>query len=241
MKTNNKGFSLVEVVVVVAVSSIVLLLITGMLVNSTRMTGRETSVISIQNENQLIVNNMTVAFMEATKLDISSNANGVMVDLGDYEAVSVPGPSGSSILEYHSKSKVDCRRIFYDKNSDFLALIANSSYLTDTFSSLASKGPKSPAPDDNFTGYCLSEIVNYFSVSVDPECRSTNTIVYTLPDGSTYDDYYYVNPIKVVLTYQLKNYGTSDLLSTTVELRNNLSEIVVDNGTGAKTYKVFDK
>lgn len=228
MKMNNKGFSLVEVVVVVAVSSIVFLMITGLLVNSTRMYHRETGIINLQSENQLIVANLTEAFMEATKLEINQSSDDfVRVDLGNASDTS---------------RKADCRRIFFNKDSKFLGMIVNNdTYLGATDAYLKAGTVNGAGRIEDLVGYQLSRCVETFTVTVDESChvgRSAEDIAWPGVDD-LHPTEIYTNPIKLNINYTLKNANSMDVLTFSVTLRNNLKWFTTYDGTDLVYNKVI--
>lgn len=248
MKKNNKGFSLIELIVVVAISSIVLLMGFTLIVNSTRMYGREDAVINMQTEVQMITSNLTEALMEATKLEFLEKNGNVMLDLGELDVTTVENPpgSGNMVTTYSSKNKSDCRRVFFSKDSTFLALPVNCGFCDNSdnmnyIDTLARYAPKGSAPDQDFIGYMLSGCVERFSIEIDAKCSATTTILdRSDPDPANWTEVtepVYVNPIIVNIKYAIKGKTYSDDMILSVQLRNNLDEVTI-NGT---TTKVVDK
>lgn len=223
MVRDNKGFSLVEVMVVVAITSFVFLMAFAFIVNSNRMFNREAAKIDFQSESQLIVNNLNEAFMEATKLEIKKETLGTIIDLGNYDATS-----------FASLDKTFCRRLYFDSGTKYLGLIVNSSYLASDYSTLVAARSTG---DEQLDGYRLSLWVSSFDAQIDDSCHKTATTAM----GTTED--VFLNPLKVNVSFTLTNGSDSKEYKISVKLRNSLESVVTDLGLGdgLKTYRVVDK
>lgn len=229
MKYNDKGFSLIEVIVVIAISSFILLMGFGLITNSSRMYNREDSVIDMQTEVQMITSNLTEAFMEATKLEIQSDTGSwALVDLGRYEV------DAYGNMSYPDKNGY-CRRIFFSGDKNFIALIANSPYIAKSHAELETLLDT----DETLRGFMLSQSIKDFQVSIDSSCQATlKELDRTDPANPVRREFPgYVNPLIVNINYTITSSGYDDDLTLSIKLRNSLSEVVI-NGV---TYKVVDK
>lgn len=228
MECNNKGFSLIEVVVVVAISSFVLLMGFGLITNSSRMYNREDSIIDMQTEVQMITSNLTEAFMEATKLEINNGSDRTLVDLGNYAV------DASGNLSFPDKNGY-CRRIFFSQNNNFLGLIANSTYITEDAARLENE----LSTDETLRGYMLSECVKSFRVEIDSRCRAELTRLNRTDPANPVEETFigYVNPLIVKVTYTLTSSAYDDDLTISIKLRNSLKEVYIDGSR----YTVVDK
>ncbi len=81
---NNKGLSLIELLVAMAVSAIVITMISFLLIRGTTQYERINTEITLQDESQIIMNHLKQAFMEATFLHI--NNEGKEVYTGDIDS-----------------------------------------------------------------------------------------------------------------------------------------------------------
>ena len=80
---NNKGFSLIELVIAMGISSIVLLMVSIMLVRGTSIYREENDDVNMRNDYQLIRNQLDQAIMEAKSLVIETQGNDIIIYTGD--------------------------------------------------------------------------------------------------------------------------------------------------------------
>ena len=73
MRMNNKGVTLIELIVGTAIMSVLMMTATGMIVGATKYFEKETAAVELQNEAQIITNHITEAVMEATAMDFTVN------------------------------------------------------------------------------------------------------------------------------------------------------------------------
>lgn len=104
-KLNNKGFSLVEVLVVVAMSSILASLVVVIMTNSSTFFRKQSTQIDLSNESQIVTSQLNEAFMEATA----------------YEYTDMGGGSFQIVL-YDATAKNMKRTLYYDKANTTLYL-----------------------------------------------------------------------------------------------------------------------
>lgn len=230
MRMNNKGLSLVEVLVVMAISTIVMLLSTSLIVNSSRMYSRESNTIDVQNEAQLVVNNLNEALMEANKLETTRAGNSTLVVLGE------------KTDDNKSATKSYCRHLFFVGDKEFLGMLVAASgasanrndYLADDISTLAGNNT------EQLAGYQLSNIISDFRITYDPVCyKGTGTDA----DGTTV--YYLTNPVKVKCKFTIATPTYSYDYEVSVQLRNSLQEVTIptslDNQNDIETFKVVNR
>lgn len=74
-KKNNKGVSLVEVMVAIAIGSIVLAALSLLIVHSVNSYRKQTVLSNIQNEANITMNQMSDNIMEATCIEISNTSD----------------------------------------------------------------------------------------------------------------------------------------------------------------------
>ena len=80
---NNKGFSLIELVVAMGIGSIVLLMISVMLVRGTSIFREENNDVNTRNDYQLIRNQLDQAIMEAKSLVIETQGSDIIIYTGE--------------------------------------------------------------------------------------------------------------------------------------------------------------
>ena len=83
-KHNNKGFTLTEVLVALAVSSVVITIVIAFISQGSRFYKTQSNTINLQNELQETSNVITDTLQEATYLSITSNSKNLEVYTGSY-------------------------------------------------------------------------------------------------------------------------------------------------------------
>ena len=99
MKLNNKGFFLVEVLIAVAVSTIVFGAITALIVFASNSSRQTNARITLQNEAKDAVNHMEAYIIEAQSVvcDSTNNALVLVKDSGDAKKVKIGNDSLSNV------------------------------------------------------------------------------------------------------------------------------------------------
>lgn len=228
MRGNNKGLSLVEVLIVMAISTVVMLLATSLIVNSSRMYSRESNTIDVQNEAQLIINNLNEALMEANKLEVTRDTNSTLVILGTRDA------------DNKSDTKSYCRHLFFNGDKRFLGLIvaapggSGNDYLAKDVTTLT--GDSSETLD----GYQLSSLVSDFRITYDSTCYK----------GASTDDAGVVtqlltNPVKVKCKFTISTATYSYDYEVSVQLRNSFEQVKLPSSLDSQddivTFKVVNR
>ena len=141
----NKGFSLIELIVALAVGSIVLLMVGAMLVRGTSMFRTENDEVNMRNDYQIIRNQIDQVLMEAKMLIVEKQ--------GDYLII-YTGQINPDTREFTTTSKTTERIITY--NSDNKTL-----YISGTYAEHVSEGN------------VISTIVEDFDISLDESSKRT--------------------------------------------------------------------
>lgn len=154
---NNKGFSLIELVIAMGISSIVLLMVSVMLVRGTTIFREESDDTNIRNDYQLIRNQLDQAIMEAKSLVVETQGTDLIIYTGEVDADR--NFTAASI----STEKV----ITYDT-------VTNSLYISNTYDT-----HKAP-------GNILTDIVDEFSLEISNDKKTeivdgTETAYYVNP------------------------------------------------------------
>lgn len=214
-KLNNKGMSLIELVIAIAIASVVSFLIVTMMVSSTTMFRQESSKIDVQNDLQVLQNQITDALREAKEINIVKCGDSIRIYTGAVNTTTnqlVAEPvAGGSVEKYTDVI------ITYKDN----VLYITSAYMEDI--------PK---------GYILSENVSDFDISI-----SGSPIGYTedvtdslgVVSGTIYKEYY-DNPITVNVSLKI---GTGDKMKNadmTVQVRNKIKTFNVYSPTSFDQY-----
>lgn len=232
MRGNNKGLSLVEVLIVMAISTVVMLLATSLIVNSSRMYSRESNTIDVQNEAQLIMNNLNEALMEANKLEVTHNSNSTLVILG------------TRTSDNKSETKSYCRHLFFNGDKKFLGLIVAASqfdagavgneYLEKDVATLTGDS------SEKLDGYQLSSLVSDFRITYDPTCyKGTST------DDAGVVTQLLTNPVKVKCKFTISTPTYSYDYEVSVQMRNSFEEVKLPSSLDSQddivTFKVVNR
>lgn len=195
-KLNNKGLSLVEVVVALAIASIVAILIMSLVTSGSRFYRKQSNSIDLQNELQETSNKVADALMEATELYVSEQSGMLVIKTGDF--------SGTS--------KVKPKCIIWVKSHDD---VNGMVYVMDTDAPLSM--------DDAYDGYCMSKYVSDFSLKIDDSCLKLDddgNIVYDALGNKIYEQ-----PIVLNVSIKVSNDNESKQDSKTITLRNRITAL----------------
>lgn len=141
----NKGFSLIELIVALAVGSIVLLMVGVMLVRGTSMFRTENDEVNMRNDYQIIRNQIDQVLMEAKMLTVEKQGNSLVIYTGEINL---------DTREFTTTSKTTERIITY--NSDNKTL-----YISGTYADHVSEGN------------VISTMVEDFDISLDESSKRT--------------------------------------------------------------------
>lgn len=218
---DNKGFSLIELLVTIAISGIVLLMISFMLVQGTNLFKNENEQIDIQNEAQIVRNQLSEAFMEAKSLVIVKAGEDLIIYTGSVAtesnrlAAETSGADGASAVTTE-------RIITYDKSEHKL-------YISSAYDSAVAEGN------------LLSEWVMDMDITIDDKCMKVTG------EGDDKEEYY-VNPLSVNISFNLTCGKQESDISMDVRIRNILKEVALYttdsrttlllNATGKQVYRV---
>lgn len=141
----NKGFSLIELIVALAVGSIVLLMVGTMLVRGTSMFRTENDEVNMRNDYQIIRNQIDQVLMEAKMLIVEKQGNCLIIYTGQINP---------DTREFATTSKTTERIITYNSDNKML-------YISGTYADHVSEGN------------VISTIVEDFDISLDESSKKT--------------------------------------------------------------------
>lgn len=145
MKQNNKGISLVELLVAIAVSGIILVMIGVVITEGTKHFKEESIRASLQNELQMVNSQLTQTIMEASMLDIVN---------------------GSDKIIYTGEiSSVDNELLIVNGTEKIITVKNNNLYITNFNDTDGTKLT---------SGYSVSSNVEDFQISIDEGCLVEN-------------------------------------------------------------------
>ncbi len=105
IKVNNKGFTLVELLVALAISSIILTAIGILVTNGVRGYNKQTTMSELQDEANLTMNHIVNAVMEADNIDLVQESS---------------GPNTFVFITNDGNGKVAANKYMYDSDSKTL-------------------------------------------------------------------------------------------------------------------------
>ena len=147
-KHNNKGFTLTEVLVALAVSSVVITIVIAFISQGSRFYKTQSNTINLQNELQETSNVITDTLQEATYLKIASYNNALSVYTGSYKIVEVK--------KLFINEKVSSRYILRDGSGIYIYDKADTQYIT----------------DKDKPGYRYSNNIEAITVSINDKCKT---------------------------------------------------------------------
>lgn len=224
MKNNNKGFSLVEMIVSVAVMSLIMIIATTMISNASRYFEKQAAMVELQNEAQLVTNYLSEAIMEATDMEFIYDSS-----------------TGSGVYKlYKTDSKGNQRIMYYDNATTSLYMV--------TFKDNAEPVPEAYSD----IGFLVSDEVQGIHVTFDcgystsPEEIPTNAdgtpVTPTAADGTPITPELVVkNPLKVKIVFQIAHNGVSGEFEISANCRNTLDDIVITADGVTTTYKAYSR
>lgn len=142
---DNKGFSLVELLVSIAVGGIVLIVIGSFISSGTRFFNKQSDSLDIQNELQIASNRITDSLMEATSLIVKNE-----------------GESGNRIVTIYTgdfddkESKIKPKCIVWDEKEKLL-------FVSDEKIDISNI-------DEYDMGYCVSKCVTNMTITINEDC-----------------------------------------------------------------------
>lgn len=147
-KHNNKGFTLTEVLVALAVSSVVITIVIAFISQGSRFYKNQSNTINLQNELQETSNVITDTLQEATYLKIASYNNALSVYTGSYKIV-----EGKKLF---INEKGSSRYILRDGSGIYIYDKADTQYIT----------------DKDKPGYRYSNNIEAITVSINDKCKT---------------------------------------------------------------------
>lgn len=123
----NKGFSLIELLVAVAIAGIILLMLSIMLVQGTKMFSGESDKIGVRNDYQIVRNQIEQAVMEAKSLVIVRAGEDIVIYTGDVN-------TANNRLKSEESGGITTERIItFDKSEGKI-------YISDSYGTAVSEG-----------------------------------------------------------------------------------------------------
>ena len=199
-KKNNRGFSVMEVLVAIAIFGTVTLLIASIVTQGSRFFSKETTNINLQNDLQECSNKVADVLMQANSIEWTRYTDRWEVSVTSDKLT----PNTKVIVWTFPRTGEETGSLYIFDN----AAVSN--------------------PDDNpdeSEGFCLSHAVKRFDLDVDPSCHPTTV----QEDGTVVTDNVHVTQ-PVILNYSITVSDKKDTKhdSKTITLRNKLTSITKD-------------
>ena len=160
-RLNNKGFSLMEVLVALAVSATVITIVGSFITQGSKFYSKTGNSVNLQNELQELSNVVCDSLQEATYLEIQNGTSKMDVYTGSYTVV-------NDINIFDPGKGVDVSR------SRLIHWDGSNAYVFDNAS-------LSMISDNDKKGYCYLKYVSKINISVSEKCKSKNADGYTQP------------------------------------------------------------
>ena len=118
---NNRGFSLIELIVAMAIAGVVSILIASLMTNSSKWFSTESTKSILQNELQDVTEQLNTAFMEATGIRIEKDGEVTYIYTGEYDDSlgNWKNPTGSERVIIRKGENQDAGYLLTDKLEHF--------------------------------------------------------------------------------------------------------------------------
>lgn len=257
-KLNNKGLSLVELIIAISIGVIISGTIAALITFSMRLYHNESVNVSTQYELQTNINMMMDEIMASSTVVVVQNASGephTKYAMFGNPNSTVAGEGGAEqpafkgVLFVPSNADDNGRFRIYMKpveeafsGSDDVDDIASAQY--DASFSRFDTADHDPNADSDLVEYLLGENATVFDIQVDPNghCLTVETEKPT-PDPDTWiDKYYYSNPIEVgvKLKFIKDGWGSRKYekqVDDTAYMRNRVKGTIYVDGQEYKLHK----
>ncbi|MCR5216505.1 MAG: prepilin-type N-terminal cleavage/methylation domain-containing protein [Lachnospiraceae bacterium] len=210
LKLDNQGVTLVELLVSVAIMSIVMLIATNMIVNGATFFERQSTLVEIHDESTVISNYLSESIMEATAITVLFNGD---EDGSGTDANQIPDStnttarltgSGYLVLCDGTEDKGDKRVLVYDRENTSLYVYTIPKSDTTELDMLSTFDFSSSAALQAYLGskpdlYLISRYVSEFSV----EIPMGNVNVYDKTTRASSSELGVQDPVDITIKYRI--------------------------------------
>lgn len=197
IKSNNKGLSLMELLIAIAIAAVVSTLIATMIASSSSMFRKESNKIDVQNDMQIVQNKIADALRQAKSISVVKCGDSIRIYTGPINT-----STNQLTAEYGSETSYPDCIITYENNT----LYVTSSYMETI--------PK---------GYILSENVTDFDITLSEDPIGYTEKATVAGGGTTViNKSYYANPLTVELTIRIGTGQEQKNADMMVKVRNKI-------------------
>lgn len=233
---NNKGFSLIELIVSIAIMSIVLVIATTMMTNASRFFERQSAEVELQNEAQIVTNYLSEAFMEATAMECTAESfteSGGLLKMSGAMTIVLYGTKTDDTGAVSVDGKGEQRVIYLTPNADGMTY---SLYMV----SFDSEDAIPSSSTYTAPGYLISDNVSTVVISI-PYATVEDSNAEPLPDGSIPTINCVTNPIKPKVEFVLTHTLATSNFELEANCRNLLDKITITDASGTKEYEAYNR
>jgi prepilin-type N-terminal cleavage/methylation domain-containing protein len=213
-RMNNKGFSLVEVLVALAVSSVVIVMIGALMSNGSFLFKSENNKINLQNELQMVDSFVSETMLEAKALhvvawyDNMARVSTTLVYTGDRNSSMELLPVAPTNYYENKEYRPEQPSISTERILTFVQTGGKQGlYISQQFATVGNISK----------GRLISGAVTNFKVGIDSSCESKDK------DGN----FCYKNPIVLIVTVEVTDGDKTKKEQYLYSLRNKLEEITI--------------
>lgn len=215
---NNKGVSLIELIVAIGIMSIVMLIITAMLANATRFFEKQSSQVELQNEAQVVTNYITEAIMEANGMEFDKT-------IGAYKLFTTDATTGKAT------GKGEKRILYYDSATTSLYVV-----VFDVANDIPDVSSYSR------TGYLISNQVDAFTINfAQADVQDDSTTEDPSTGATVAPEKGVINPVKVEVEFRLRHNIAAADFEITADCRNHLDKVSIIDASGTTEFKAYDR
>ena len=214
VRKHNKGFSLIEVLVALAITGIVATLVMTVITLSTKFFRKQTTTLDVQNQLQEASNKINDMLIEATSITMYNSGNAIVY----YNGTDSYDEDGNYVTE----DKITPKYLVWFRTGDHEGCL----YLMDRSYFLSAASVDTIASED-YEGYLLTDLCTSLSISIDSSC-------YALTESGSTDYTTVTQPLILNMSLKLTDGEESKYDSKTVTLRNTLNSISLSGTVNLK-------
>lgn len=230
---NNKGFSLIELIVSIAIMSIVMVIATTMMTNASKFFERQTAEVELQNEAQIVTNYLSEALMEATAMECTAESfteSGGLLKMTGAMTIVLYGTKTDDAGVVSVDGKGELRVLHLTPNADGTTY---SLYMV----SFDSEDAIPDASTYTAPGFLITDNINSVVITI-PYATVDGE---ALPDGTIPTVNCVMNPIKPKVEFVLTHTLATSNFQLEANCRNLLDKITITDSSGTNEYEAYNR